>query len=565
MKTAQFLTKLRMVSLPLREILRVSNLPPFKGGTGWVFLLLSLCTIFSACSEQRIAPVPERDWEHTTYLFSSSDEPSSNTYYRPSVGYVGDVMPLYDPVSKTFKIGYLQDYRPNPVGTYHPIWGVETADVAHYTSLDELIPCGGINEQDAAIGTGCFVYCEEQGLYYCFYTGHRYELLQADDSREIVQVATSPDFKTWTKSRTFLLRGRDYGYSPNDFRDPCIFRTDDGIYHMLVSTKSNSKGVLAEFTSSNLTDWTHQGIFMTMMWDRFYECPDVFRMGDWWYLVYSEIHSAVRRVQYFKGRTLEELKACTKDDAGVWPDDHEGFLDSRGLYAGKTASDGQNRHLWGWCPTRSGKDNTNVGEKEPEWAGSMVAHRVVQHEDGSLSLGEVDAIRQKYDQAQKTVVMRRQGEVQEADGVFTLKEGSNILFNRLGYHNHIRLTVKTEGASDKFGISLCRGTSAICEADSGVYYSLVLNPESETRRKINFEQEGEDGKGFIANIDGYTFPTPSDNTYCIDIYTDNSVMVMYVNDKVCYTNRVHGIARNCWSVNCYSGSLRVSDFYTYRQ
>ena len=474
-------------------------------------------------------------------------------------------MPLFDPVSKTFKIGYLQDYRPNPVGTYHPIWGVETADVAHYTSLDELIPCGGINEQDAAIGTGCFVYSEEQGLYYCFYTGHRYELLQADDSREIVQVATSPDFKTWTKSRTFLLRGRDYGYSPNDFRDPCIFRTDDGIYHMLVSTKSNGKGVLAEFTSSNLTDWTHQGIFMTMMWDRFYECPDVFRMGDWWYLVYSEIHSAVRRVQYFKGRTLEELKACTKDDAGVWPDDHEGFLDSRGLYAGKTASDGQNRYLWGWCPTRSGKDNTNVGEKEPEWAGSMVAHRVVQHADGTLSLGEVDAIRQKYDQEQKTVVMRRQGEVQEAEGVFTLKEGSNILFNRLGYHNHIRLTVKTEGASDKFGISLCRGTSAICEADSGVYYSLVINPESETRRKINFEQEGEDGKGFIANIDGYTFPTPADNTYRIDIYTDNSVMVMYVNDHVCYTNRVHGIARNCWSVNCYSGSLRVSDFHTYRQ
>ena len=544
MKTAQFLTNL---SLPLG-----------RAGVGFLLLL-------SACSEQRIVPVPERDWEHTTYLFASSDEPKSDTYYRPYAGYVGDVMPLYDPVSKTFKIGYLQDFRPNPVGTYHPIWGVETADVAHYTSLDEIIPCGGINEQDAALGTGCFVYSEEQGLYYCFYTGHRYELLQAEDSREIVQMAVSSDFKTWTKSRTFLLRGRDYGYSSNDFRDPCVFRTDDGIYHMLVSTTANGKGVLAEFTSANLTDWTHQGVFMTMMWDRFYECPDVFQMGEWWYLVYSEIHSAVRRVQYFKGRTLEELKATTKNDAGIWPDDHEGFLDSRGLYAGKTASDGQNRYRWGWCPTRSGKDNANVGEQAPEWAGSMVAHRVVQHPDGSLSLGEVDAIRQKYAQEQKVVVMRRQGEVQEADGNYVLQEGSNLLFNRLGYHNHIRLTVRTEGASDRFGISLCRGTSAVCEADSGVYYSLVLNPESETRRKINFEQEGEDGKGFIANIDGYTFPTPEDNTYHIDIYTDNSVMVMYVNDHVCYTNRVHGIARNCWSVNCYSGSLRVSDFHTYRQ
>ena len=544
MKTAQFLTNL---SLPLGRV--------------WVGFLLLL----SACSEQRIVPVPERDWEHTTYLFASSDEPKSDTYYRPYAGYVGDVMPLYDPQSKTFKIGYLQDFRPNPVGTYHPIWGVETADVAHYTSLDEIIPCGGINEQDAALGTGCFVYSEEQGLYYCFYTGHRYELLQAEDSREIVQMAVSSDFKTWTKSRTFLLRGRDYGYSSNDFRDPCVFRTDDGIYHMLVSTTANGKGVLAEFTSANLTDWTHQGVFMTMMWDRFYECPDVFQMGEWWYLVYSEIHSAVRRVQYFKGRTLDELKATTKNDAGMWPDDHEGFLDSRGLYAGKTASDGQNRYLWGWCPTRSGKDNANVGEQAPEWAGSMVAHRVVQHPDGSLSLGEVDAIRQKYAQEQKVVVMRRQGEVQEADGNYVLQEGSNLLFNRLGYHNHIRLTVQTEGASDKFGISLCRGTSAVCEADSGVYYSLVLNPESENRRKINFEQEGEDGKGFIANIDGYTFPTPSDNTYRIDIYTDNSVLVMYVNDHVCYTNRVYGIARNCWSINCYSGSITVSDIVSYQQ
>lgn len=39
--------------------------------------------------------------------------------------------------------------------------------------------------------------------------------------------------------------------------------------------------------------------------------------------------AAVRRVQYFKGHTLDELKACTANDAGVWPDNKEGFLDSR--------------------------------------------------------------------------------------------------------------------------------------------------------------------------------------------------------------------------------------------
>ena len=79
---------------------------------------------------------------------------------------------------------------------------------------------------------------------------------------------------------------------------------------------------MAEFVSSDLKSWEHKGVFMSMMWDRFYECPDVFKMGDWWYLVYSEKHVAIRKVQYFKGRTLDELKACTVNDAGKWPDDH---------------------------------------------------------------------------------------------------------------------------------------------------------------------------------------------------------------------------------------------------
>ena len=74
---------------------------------------------------------------------------------------------------------------------------------------------------------------------------------------------------------------------------------------------------------------------MTMMWDRFYECPDVFKMGDWWYLIYSEQASFMRKVQYFKSGTLEDLKATTANDAGIWPDNREGMLDSRAFYAGK--------------------------------------------------------------------------------------------------------------------------------------------------------------------------------------------------------------------------------------
>lgn len=516
-------------------------------------LAATLAAPLAGCSDETTV-AEEKDWNTTDY-FQSTDEPAQTTYYKPAVGYVGDPMPFYDPKAKDFKVLYLQDFRPNQAGTYHPIWSVETKDAASYQSLGELIHCGGINEQDAALGTGSTVYNEADGLYYTFYTGHRYQPTAADNG-EMVMMATSADFKTWTKNRTFRLKGDDYGYSKNDFRDPFVFKGDDNLWHMLVATQQGSKGHLAEFTSPDLRQWTNAGTFMTMMWDRFYECPDVFKMGDWWYLVYSEKHSAIRRVQYFKGKSLEELKACTRNDAGLWPDSHEGFLDSRAFYAGKTAGDGQNRYIWGWCPTRPGKDNTAVGAApgEPEWAGNLVVHRLVQHADGTLTLGEVEAVGRKYSQNQETKVMAQSEKgVESIDGGYKLSGDSYLLFSRLGYHNRISFTVTTSGNTDKFGVSFVRGS------DSQKYYSIVVNPENDQVRKVNFEEEGKAGRGFIAGIDGYNFTRPADNVYHVTICTDNSIAVMYINDVCCYTNRIYGIQKNCWSINNYGGSITVSN------
>lgn len=535
-----------------------------------IILASCLALPLASCSDSDAAP-EQKDWSTTTY-FNSSDAAAQDTYYKPAVGYVGDPMPFFDPVAGDFKVLYLQDFRPNPEGTYHPIWGVSTKDAAHYTALGELVSCGTLKSQDAAIGTGSTIYDEASKLYYTFFTGNKYKPT-GDESAQAVMVATSADFKTWTKDRTFLLKGQDFGYDKNDFRDPFVFKGDDGKFHMLVSTKKGGKGSLAEFVSDDLKNWTDNGVFMTMMWDRFYECPDLFKMGDYWYLVYSEIHHAVRRVQYFKGRTLDELKACTANDVARWPDAHEGFLDSRGLYAGKTASDGTNRYLWGWCPTRSGKDNTAVGASpaEPEWAGNLVCYKLIQHEDGTLTLGEVEAISNKYnkvcevevkDQNGMSVVERKDAEgnlIRDEKGEVikdTILSGDNayMLLSRLGSHNKISFTVTTSNEWDKFGISMVRGS------DSKKYYTMVVNPENENNRKVNFEEQGVEGKGFIAGIDGYVFARPADNVYNITIYTDNSICVMYINDVCSYTNRIYGIQKNCWSINSYNGAnVKISN------
>ena len=70
--------------------------------------------------------------------------------------------------------------------------------------MGEVIPTGTAAEPDAAIGTGSTIYNESEKMYYTFYTGHT-------ASQEVVMVATSSDFKQWTKDRSFYLQGADYG------------------------------------------------------------------------------------------------------------------------------------------------------------------------------------------------------------------------------------------------------------------------------------------------------------------------------------------------------------------
>ncbi len=520
---------------------------------------------FTSCYNEYDAPGETvKDWAGTSERFVPTDERGFTTFYTPymikptdNVGGVGDPMPFYDAKNSEFKVLYLQDYANNKAYCFHPYWGLKTKDCSSYESLGEILSAGSNDfQQDAALGTGCCFYNEADGLYYIYYTGENGKCT----NRQVVMRATSPDFKTWTRDNLWQLNGPEYGYNGFDFRDPQIFKGDDGKFHMIIATRpqAGGNGIFAEFVSADMKNWENAGSF-PMVWDRFCECPDVFKMGNWWYLVYSESFktSWSRKVKYMMADSWENLKKCFNDPGANWPKDgREGVLDSRAFYAGKTASNGTDRYIWGWCPYRPVDDiderNINVGAgdgNEPKWGGALVCHKVLQHEDGTLTLTAVPSLNNKYNKPQTVREMESKG---YANGKLT-GEGAYVLYNRLGYHNHMSFTVKTAGNTDKFGVSLFRGS------DSKKYYTMVFNPEGENDRKINMEQEGAEGKGFIEAVDSYKFQRPTDNVYNIDIYTDNSVFVIYVNDNICYTMRLYGIQKNCWSINNYGGEIEVSN------
>ena len=525
------------------------------------------CLMFTMTSNSRVVKIPFRDWikpdmqgarrvslmmrKQTagTSQMELSDPTawrSAHVYYQPEKGRCGDPVPFYDPKTSEFKVLYLQEWDVNGA-CYHPLWGAFTKDCANYTSVGEVLPTGGdTSADDAALGTGCCMYDETADKYYLYYTGHN-----DVNAKEVLMRATSSDFRSWTKDGDWRLAGNANGYSASVFRDPHIFKGDDNLYHMVVATYPAGGGdpCFAEFKSSDMKNWEHVGHFK-MIWDRFLECPDIFKMGDYWYLIYSESFRASwsRKVKYMKADTWENLKACF--NGPTWPDNKEGVLDSRAFYAGKTATNGADRFIWGWTPFRSGanihEQNINVGAgdgNEPNWSGALVCHKLIQHADGTLTLGAVGAIDKRYSE---TALQK---------SAFTIAHNEKAAFSALGSYNHLSMTVATSGDSDKFGISLVRNPSA-------KYYSLVFNPEEmNTMRRVSFEQEGENGIGFIESVESYQFKRPSDNVYHIDIYTDHSVVVMYVNDVLAYTQRIYGIEDNGWSINNYSstGTLQVTD------
>ena len=100
--------------------------------------ITTLLASMTACSDEMDPVLTQRDWDGTATYFQSADEHGFSMYYKPQVGFVGDPMPFYDPVAKDFKVMYLQDYRPNPEATYHPIFGVEVVTNRMLPSVQEV-------------------------------------------------------------------------------------------------------------------------------------------------------------------------------------------------------------------------------------------------------------------------------------------------------------------------------------------------------------------------------------------------------------------------------------------
>jgi beta-fructofuranosidase len=442
------------------------------------------------------------------------------TFYKPSDAQAGDFIPLY--WKGEYHIFYLKDYRDvagHGEGT--PWFHISTRDFVTFKEWGEAIPRGKIGQQDLWIFTGSALHAE--GKFHIYYTGHNHHLREALDApSECIMHAVSDDgMKTWQKDEGFKLFAPPQ-YETHDWRDPYVFWNGQAKeYWMLLAARKTQgplrlRGCTALAVSKDLSDWqVREPFYQPDQWFT-HECPDLFPIGKWWYLVFSEFseHSATR---YRMSRNLQ----------GPWLAPANDQFDARAFYAAKTAGNDRERFVFGWLPTR-----TDQKDDQPwNWGGNLVVHKVTQEPGGSLSVRMPASVGKAFGRGVAMSPKPILGQWTVGKGRFAADATGR--FSALGLAAMpdeclIRAKVTFDDKAASAGLLLR------CDATMDNYYQVRLEPANH-RLVIDRWPRGAD-QAFM--LERPLAITPG-KSVTLTALAEGSCLVVYANDKIALSCRMY--------------------------
>lgn len=191
----------------------------------------------------------------------------------------------------------------------------------------------------------------------------------------------------------------------------------------------NSKGVTLVAYSEDLDNWEVSKEFFFAP-DAYYahECPDLFQMGDWWNLVFSE----------FTDRFITTYR-MSRSPYGPWMTPKVNTFDGHAFHAAKSASDGKRRIMFGWNPVKDQEQDNNYWQ----WGGNIVAHELVQQSDGTLLVKCPDEVRENYGLEIPLLDGKQVGTVQKKDNGYMVgnDHGRSIkMLGKVPEHCRIEMT-----------------------------------------------------------------------------------------------------------------------------
>lgn len=495
----------------------------------YIFSIPFLLFCMLSCNDpEYVCNDPDADLNAPAYFDVNDLYQQYCCFWKPSNGWVGDPMPFYE--NGKYHVFYLHDAR-DGAPTFHPWAMASTTDFRTYQDHGEVIACGEDDSQEDALGTGSVF--KVGNTYYAYYTGHNGNLAPA----EKIYLATSTDLQNWTKQSNFEMQAPE-GYDANEFRDPLILE-ENGVYKMLVSSRgyvaqvNDWQAVIMQYSSTDMINWTLEEPFYYNS-ERILECPDVFIMGGYQYLIYSnwDWANVNRRVLYrYRAVGSKEWIVPQNDD-----------LDQFAYYAGKTAGDGKNRYLFGWCPTRTG----NNDDTPYSWAGSLVVHQLISNSDGTLRVIVPDKLVNAGTVAYPKVV-KLQNVIVKDNNYDLSHANSLVIFDRENSPTLISTVIKA-GYSGKFGFMLGAGGNCLNT------HRLSFDTETNMLRLEKWVN------GALSVIQAQIpLALSLDKDIDIKILLENAVCVVYINNERAFSNRIYQMSHNPWGLYSLEGKAVFSD------
>ena len=477
-----------------------------------------------------------------------------NIFYKPKDGWVGDTIPFAH--DGKFYIYYLHDERKGNTQDeygYRTSWNLLiTEDGVNVKDCKVVLPVGEYDDADYACYTGSVIEGND-GNFHMFYTAqNNYNPKYHRDGKPLQYVAhaISTDLINWEKLPELTFGADERIYEPFDWRDPFVFyNEEEKCFDMLLAARlrgasEKNGGCVGLCRSYDLLHWEAKEPFYNPESYMTHECPDLFKLGNKWYLVYST----------FSEKFVTHYRMSDKL-SGPWTSPIEDTFDGRAFYAAKTAQVGDKRMAFAWVPTKRGESDFG----QYEWGGNFIAHEINQTTDNKLTVKPAEGLINMFN---KEFVNEKINKVE----IENYEGEKSYVIDGMKDTCMIEAVIEFSEGVRSFGIGL-RQDSALANG-----YYLRFEPfynrivaDMWPRRIRGVNQWYVDGdKPFMVELERpFDYKSLKDNKVHIRVVADGSIICLYVNDITALTMRAYNLNRTNWGFFVKDGSIRVSDIHMY--
>ena len=477
-----------------------------------------------------------------------------NIFYKPKDGWVGDTIPFAH--DGKFYIYYLHDERKGNTQDeygYRTSWNLLiTEDGVNIKDCKVVLPVGEYDDADYACYTGSVIEGND-GNFHMFYTAqNNYNPKYHRDGKPLQYVAhaISTDLINWEKLPELTFGADERIYEPFDWRDPFVFyNEEEKCFYMLLAARlrgasEKNGGCVGLCRSYDLLHWEAKEPFYNPESYMTHECPDLFKLGNKWYLVYST----------FSEKFVTHYRMSDKL-SGPWTSPIEDTFDARAFYAAKTAQVGDKRMAFAWVPTKRGESDFG----QYEWGGNFIAHEINQTTDNKLTVKPAEGLINMFN---KESVNKKINKVE----IENYEGEKSYVIDGMKDTCMIEAVIEFSEGVRSFGIGL-RQDSALANG-----YYLRFEPfynrivaDMWPRRIRGVNQWYVDGdKPFMVELERpFDYKSLKDNKVHIRVVADGSIICLYVNDITALTMRAYNLNRTNWGFFVKDGSIRVSDIHMY--